>query len=89
MHLHSLLNGDATKRGTSAVHLHPDWKLILRRAWSVRLLIVAAGLSGVEAALPYLYGFVPLPPALFALAMLVVVAAAFAARLVAQDSIDG
>lgn len=40
------------------IRLHPDWRLILRRAWCVKPMLVAAVLGGVSAGLaaaqPYL-----------------------------------
>ena len=66
--------------------LLPDWKRLLRKAWSVRLMVLAAVLSGVEVALPFFSSTVP--PGAFAAASFVVVAAAFAARLVAQKSME-
>ena len=67
--------------------LVPDWKTILRHAWSVRLMIVAALLSGLEVALPLLQGFLPIRPGVFALLSGLVVAGAFVARIVAQKKI--
>jgi hydrogenase/urease accessory protein HupE len=31
-----------------------NWKAVLKRAWSIRLIVVAAVLSGLEVALPLL-----------------------------------
>lgn len=59
-----------------------NWKLILKKAWSVRLMIVAAALSGIEVALPFFADSIPRGP--FALLSFVAVALAFVARLVAQ-----
>lgn len=58
--------------------LLPDWRRILRRAWSVRLILLAALLSGAEAILPVFGAAVP-PWATFC-----VVAGALVARIVAQ-----
>jgi hypothetical protein len=60
----------------------PDWGLVLRRAWSVRLMALAAVLSGVEIALPILA--VDLPRTLFAGLTFLTVSAAFVARFIAQ-----
>lgn len=59
-----------------------NWREVLKRAWSVRLILLAALLSGVEAMLPYIA--LPIPPGIFAGLTLVVTMAAFAARLLAQ-----
>lgn len=72
------------------MRLVQDWKRVLQRAWSVRLMLIAAILSGLEVAMPYLDGYVDIPPRLFALLSGITVAAAFIARIVAQRNIpDG
>lgn len=68
--------------------LVPNAGRILRRAWSVRLMLVAGLLSGIEAALPLLDGYVDIPPRLFAALSGLTVCAAFVARLVAQKDIS-
>jgi hypothetical protein len=65
--------------------LNPEWRAILKRAWSIRFMALAAILSGLEVAVPIL--FVDLPRNLFALLSFVSVAAAFVARLVAQKGL--
>jgi len=67
--------------------LAANWRAVLRRAWSVRLMVVAAVLSGVEVALPLLHGVIGIPAGLFAGASGFCTAAAFAARLVAQRNL--
>ena len=69
--------------------LVPDWKVVLRHAWSVRLMIIAALLSGLEVALPLLQGFLPIRPGIFALLTSLVVAGAFVARFVVQAKVSG
>jgi hypothetical protein len=68
-----------------------NWTDVLRRAWSVRLMILAAVLSGAEVALPLIDGLaiVPggVPPGLFAVASAITTAVAFVARLVAQKNL--
>lgn len=63
-----------------------NWRTLLRRAWSLRLMIVAAILSGVEVALPFFSD--ALPRGTFAALSAVTVALAFAARLVAQKGVE-
>jgi len=70
------------------MRLVQDWKRVLKRAWSVRLMLVAALLSGLEVAIPYLDGYVDIPPRLFALLSGLTVAAAFIARIVAQKGVS-
>lgn len=62
--------------------LIPGWRRVARRAWSVRLSLLAALLSGIEIVLP-LFGDV-LPRNLFAALSFVAVVGAAVARLVAQ-----
>jgi hypothetical protein len=64
-----------------------NWKLVLRHAWSVRLMILAAILSGIEVALPLLDGFVEVPRGTFAALTAVVTTAAFVTRFVVQTNI--
>lgn len=67
------------------MRLLTDWRRILRKAWSIRLMLLAGLLTGCEAILP-LYADV-LPRGLFALLTMLVIVAAMAARLVAQRDI--
>ena len=60
-----------------------DWKEILKKAWSVRLIILAGLLTGVEAVLPFFGKNIPG----IQLLTLFVVAAALIARLLAQKNI--
>lgn len=59
-----------------------NWRHIIRKAWSIRLLVLAALLSGAEIALPLFADSVPRGP--FAVLSFLSTAAAFVARLVAQ-----
>lgn len=71
------------------MRLASDWKRVLRHAWSVRLIAIAAILSGIEAVLP-LIGAFPVSEAIqiaIAVATPIVVAAAFVARFVAQEKL--
>lgn len=71
------------------MHLVAHWRRVLRRAWSVRLMIVAALLSGAEIALPLLDGVFPLDRGVFAGLSFLATAGAFVARFVAQPSLKG
>lgn len=64
------------------MQLVTNWKLVLKKAWSIRLMLLASLLSGMEVVLPMFTDVVP--PNLFAAMSFVVVGGAFAARLVAQ-----
>ena len=58
------------------MRLIENWRLVLKKAWSVRLLILAAVLTGIEAIMPFLQ----LPKA----AIFGLVTAALIARVIAQ-----
>lgn len=64
------------------MRLLPDWKRIARRAWSIRLSIIAAMLSGAEVVLPLFIDV--LPRNLFASLSFVAVVGAAVARVVSQ-----
>ena len=66
--------------------LKSDWQTILKRAWSIRLMIMAGALSGAEVILPLFSD--ALPRNLFAVLTFVAVAGAFVARLIVQKDID-
>jgi len=63
-----------------------NWREILRRAWSISLMLLAALLSGVEVALPFFMD--SMPRGIFAGLSFLVVASAFVARLVAQKGLS-
>ncbi len=65
------------------IKLIPEWKLILRKAWSVKMLILAGVLSAAEAILPMFDD--SLPKGIFATLTVVAVAGAFITRILAQD----
>lgn len=64
---------------------YDNWKEILRRSWSLRFIILAGILSGLEVILPFFSE--DIPKNIFAVLSFVAVAAAFIARLVAQRGI--
>ncbi|TCN30358.1 hypothetical protein [Sinorhizobium americanum] len=64
--------------------LVPDAGRVLRYAWSIRLMILAAVLSGLEVALPLLDGLLPIPAGVFAALSGLTVGGAFVTRLLAQ-----
>lgn len=64
-----------------------NWRDVLRKAWSVRLMILAGLLSGLEVALPLIDGVYEIPRGLFAALSGVTVAGAFVARLLAQKGL--
>ena len=62
--------------------LLPDWKRILRKAWSMRLMAVAAFFAGCEAVLPFVNDV--LAPRPMAIIAFVVVVMAMVTRLMMQ-----
>lgn len=68
------------------MNLLPEWRWLVRKAWSVRLMALAAVLSGVEVALPFFVD--AFPRGVFAAISAIVVASAFVARIVAQPKMD-
>jgi hypothetical protein len=56
-----------------------NWRAVLRRAWSIRLMLLAGLLWGAEVALPLLDGILPIPPGIFA---------ALVARLVVRKGLS-
>lgn len=62
--------------------LIPDWKKVLKKAWSVRLMAFASVLSGCEAILPYASEF--LPRGSFAGLSFLIVTGALLSRFMAQ-----
>lgn len=64
------------------MNLVDDWRSVLRKAWSVRLIILAGMLSGAEVVLPMFQG--DIPRGMFASFSGLVTAAALFARVIAQ-----
>lgn len=67
--------------------LTANWRAVLVHAWSVRLMLLAALLSGLEVALPLLHGFFRLYPGVFALLSFAATAGAVIARFIAQKGL--
>lgn len=65
--------------------LYDNWKDILKKAWSIRFMVLAAVLSGIEVILPFFNESIP--KNIFAALSFCCVAAAFIARLVAQRDV--
>lgn len=71
------------------MRLVANWRAVLTRAWSVRLMVLAFVLTVLEVALPLLDGYLPIPPYTFAALSGLATAGAFVARLIAQQNISG
>jgi hypothetical protein len=63
-----------------------DWRDILKKAWSIRLMILAGLLSGVEVVLPLFVD--DLPRGMFAVLSMMTISAAFITRLMAQRNMN-
>lgn len=64
-----------------------NWKAVLRRAWSIRLAVLAGAFSAAEVALPILDGLLPIPRGAFAAISALAAFGAFVARFIAQKDI--
>lgn len=62
--------------------LHDNWRTLLRKAWSVKFMVLAFLLTMAEVMLPFFSDAVP--PRMFAVLSGLAVAGAFVSRLVAQ-----
>ena len=69
------------------MRLHSDWKLVLRKAWSIRLGVLAGLFSGAEVILPLFND--AFPRNVFAILSFIAVGGAVIARLVAQPKTMG
>ena len=65
--------------------LLPNWRDVLHKAWSIKFMLLAAFLSGIEVVMSILQPSNTLPPGVFAALAGVVTSAALVARLLAQN----
>jgi hypothetical protein len=70
-----------------SLHLLPDWKRILKKAWSIRLNILAGILSSFEVILPVFVD--SFPRGMFAGLSIVVITGSTIARVIAQKEMHG
>ena len=72
------------------MNLVSNWRRVLKRAWSIRLMILAGILSGLEVifSLPDIADRLDWPQGIFAALSGLTTAAAFVARLLAQHGVD-
>lgn len=84
-----LINGGESSGAT--IKPVEDWRLILRHAWSVRFMVIAAVLSGAEVTISVMMAYgvrVPyVPPGTAAGLAGLVTVAAFVSRFVAQQKL--
>lgn len=68
------------------MRLDAEWRRIIKKAWSFRLVLLAAVLSGLEIVLPYMVD--KFPNGVFITLSFVVTVAALIARVIAQPKMD-
>jgi hypothetical protein len=66
--------------------LYTNWKEIVRKAWSIKFIILAGVLSASEVILPLFFDY--FDRGTFALLSFVAVSGAFISRLIAQKDIE-
>lgn len=74
----------------NGIRLLKNWRAVLARAWSIRLMILAGVFSGLEVFTQFVIALgidLPIPPMLFAALSGLSSTAAVIARLVAQEGI--
>lgn len=67
--------------------LHQNWKTILRKAWSIKLIILAGFFSGAEVLLPFL-DFLPIHHGILGFIGFVIANAAVVTRLLVQKDME-
>lgn len=70
------------------IKLGKNWKSVLLKAWSVRFILLAGILSGVEVFLSASQWILPIPTGIFAALLGLTTMAALISRLVAQKSLS-
>ncbi len=68
--------------------LLPNWRDVLRNAWSIKFMLLAALMSGAEVVMSILQPSNTLPPGVFAALAGVVTSVALVTRLLAQNEAD-
>lgn len=68
------------------MHLVSDWRRVLKSAWSIRFILLAGVLSGLEIVIPYFETAVP--PGTFAALSALATGGAFVARIIAQNGVS-
>lgn len=68
------------------MNLVANWQRVIRKAWSIRLMILAGFLSGAEVILPLFIDAIPRN--VFAVLSMLTVMGAMVARVVAQKEMD-
>ena len=68
--------------------LLPNWRDVLKKAWSIKFMLLAGLMSGAEVVMQILQPSNTLPPGIFAALAGVVTSVALVARLMAQNEAD-
>lgn len=67
-----------------------NWKDLLLKAWSIRFIVLAGILTGLEIALPLMQGLIPwMPPGVFAGLSGLASGGALIARILTQSNVAG
>lgn len=66
------------------MRLVDNWRHVLRRAWSIRFILLAGLFSGLEMVVPFIDDFIALPRGVLAGIAFIAANAAFVARMIAQ-----
>jgi hypothetical protein len=66
-----------------------NWRDVLKFSWTIRLVIAAVVLSGLEVALPIIDQWIIIPRGIFAALSWVTTAAAALARILVQSKLSG
>lgn len=70
------------------MRLHQDWKEILRKAWSIKLILIASFFSGLEVLLPFVQEFLPIHRGVFGFISFVTTIGAVVTRLLVQKDME-
>lgn len=72
------------------MRLIPNWRAVLRYGWSVRLIVLAGVLTGIEAVLPLVPELLPpwFPVEWLVAAQFLIVMGALIARFIAQEKVS-
>lgn len=65
-----------------------NWWQVLKRAWSIRWIVLAGALSGVEVFLPIIDGYIDIPRGIFAALSGFATCAAFISRIMVQKGVS-
>jgi hypothetical protein len=70
------------------MRLIDEWRTVLRKAWSVRLILLAGLLEAIGSLMPYLSVVLPIPESVFNVLSALTLGGAVVARLIVQKEIS-